>query len=229
MELVQAPLGRVLDIGAGPAVLAERLLPCASEYWVADLSLSMVATGRRELAGSPSAWRLRYQVADVQQLPFQGRRFDTVLCIGVLQYVARPELALQELSRVARAGGQIIVSFPNRRSPLNTMHRAVVSSLRAGRRLLGRAGMPLAPRASRLTFREDIPNTTFAVRDMAALARQVGLEPDRVVYHSLHFPFSIPGLRGPLWAWDRAANGLLRAGYLRTWGREAIMRLACTK
>ncbi len=223
-ECLHEPIiGRVLDIGSGPGVFAAPLLARAREYWVADLSPEMVRRARGDLAGRPGASRVRYQVADVESLPFRDGVFDTVLCVGVLQYLSAPVEALRELSRVTRAGGQVIISFPNRRSPLNVFHRGVVATLRQGRDVLRRVGLELHPPASRLTFRDDIPNASFAATHIRSVARQVGLHAERSLFLSVHFPCAIPGLRVPLRGWNRLANRAFRAGWFPTWGREAIL------
>ena len=229
LDVMHEPVGRVLDIGSGPGVFTKALLDRGGECWILDLSPRMVAAGRERLAGDPAAHRLHYAVADLERLPFGDRLFDTVLCIGVLQYLATPDVALRELARVTRHGGQVIVSFPNQRSPLNSLQRAIVRSLRGGQAILRRLGMELHPPSSRLTFRDDIPNASFAQDQMEAMARQVGLQPQGVVYHSVHFPFSIPGLHVLLRAWDRLANRAFRTGRFTMWGREILMRFHCAR
>lgn len=225
LELVRKPIGRVLDVGSGPGIFTEALLEMGGDCWVVDLSPKMVIAGRDQLVGHPEAYRVHHEVADVEFLPFRDRIFDTVLCVGVLQYLSEPDAALRELARVTRLGGQVIISFLNRQSPLNVIHRGVVSALRAGRAGLRRVGIEVRPLESRLTFRDDIPNMSFVVGQIEVECGRVGLRPNCFVYQSLHFPFAIPGLRGPLRAWDHIANGLFRLGWLRTWGREAIIRL----
>jgi SAM-dependent methyltransferase len=177
------------------------------------------------LVGHPKARRVHYGIADVEFLPFCDCTFDTVLCVGVLQYLGAPDAALKELARVTRSGGQVIITFPNRRSPLNVLHGGAVSMLRAGRAWLRRVGIEVWPVESRLTFRDDIPNMSFVPAQIEAESGRVGFRPDCLVYYSLHFPFSIPGLRGPLRAWNHMANHLFRSGRLQTWGREVIVRL----
>lgn len=225
VELLQRPVGRVLDVGSGPGVFTPALLALNAECWVVDLSPRMIAQARALLATHPQADRVRYEVADIEHLPFSDDQFDTTLCVGVLQYLENIQRAMEELARVTRPGGQVVVSVPNRRSPLNAMHRGVVAALRVGRSGLRRVGFAVRPRQERLTFREDIPNGSFTRAEVIAAARAAGLEPAEVRYHSLHFPFAIPGLQAPLRSWDRLANRWMAAGHGRPWGREIILRL----
>ena len=124
LNLLGKSVGRVLDVGSGPGVFTKALLDRGAECWMVDLSPAMVSMGRAQFDTDPRAHRVHYQVGDVECLPFCAGIFDNVLCIGVFQYLVGPEVALQELSRVTKSGGHVIVSVLNRRSPLNGLHLA---------------------------------------------------------------------------------------------------------
>lgn len=51
-------------------------------------------------------------IADIQYLPFKDRVFDRVFCLSVLEHVADPVLAIQELSRVLKIHGIAEIGFP---------------------------------------------------------------------------------------------------------------------
>lgn len=223
MECLEDPVGDTLNVGSGPGVFAHLLLERCMECWMVDLSLEMVRAGRRLVAAHPRASRIHYQVADVEALPFRGRVFDTTLCIGVLQYLPTPDLALRELSRVTHIGGQVIVSFPNADSPLNRLHQRLIHMARLGRDALRRIGIELHPHPSRLSFRDDIPNRLLGMSEVERLGRDAGLEVTQAHCFSLHFPFVIPGCRTLLRGWDHLADRLVDVRRMPRWGREAIM------
>jgi SAM-dependent methyltransferase len=50
--------------------------------------------------------------ADIEQLPLGAGRFDTVVCLEVLEYVPGYQKALQEMSRVLKPGGTLIMATP---------------------------------------------------------------------------------------------------------------------
>src|SRR5258706_4975316 len=56
------------------------------------------------------------QVADAEKLPFESNRFDLGYSFGVLHHTPNTELALQELVRVVRPGGEVKVMLYNRHS-----------------------------------------------------------------------------------------------------------------
>jgi ubiquinone/menaquinone biosynthesis C-methylase UbiE len=64
--------------------------------------------------------RIRYQVADVQRLPFQRHTFDVVTSALVLNFVPKLDQALHEMARVARPGATVagyVWDFENDLSP----------------------------------------------------------------------------------------------------------------
>lgn len=223
LDVLRNPIGRVLDIGAGPGVLTASLLGRgASECCTADLSWEVLCAARRALP--PEAAHVSHLVGgDVEALPFVDRAFDSVVCVGVLQYLEQAGDAIRELARCIRPGGQLIVTFPNRESPLNRLHAAAVGMVRAGQaavRCVGARNVsPL-----RLTFRRDIPNRSFSLREVTAAGLGAQLACDRAIYHCLTFPFAVPGLSSLVDAWNRRAPSGILSGRRRRWGREAVVR-----
>ena len=104
------PGQRVLDVGCGsggalPAVL-ERISPGGQAVGV-DLSETMIAEARRRWA-SPDR-RLRFEIADARDLPFETGSFDACRTDRMMSHVPQPEAALAEMLRVTRPGGRIAV------------------------------------------------------------------------------------------------------------------------
>jgi ubiquinone/menaquinone biosynthesis C-methylase UbiE len=221
---LRTPVARVLDIGAGPGVFTSALVERGTTCWVVDLSFDMVDAARRRVPPALSK-RARFAAADVEHLPFPDATFDTVVCVGVLQYVEGVQQAFAEMARVTVPGGQLIVTFPNSRSPLNRLHVAAVALVRFSLRSLRAVGVSLTPSSSRLTFRRDVTNRAFSQRELEGWASSAGLTQELIIYHLLFFPFSIPGLGSLLKIWNRRVSGKQPRGRLAMWGREGIMRL----
>ena len=61
--------------------------------------------------------RLRYENIDVcgdaMELPFGAEAFDTVLCNQVLEHVPEPQLVMDEMARVLKSGGSLILTAPH--------------------------------------------------------------------------------------------------------------------
>ena len=113
------PLGRVLKtdlfdeaVGSG---LAGELASRADEMVGIDLAAPVVDAA---LAAHPE---VEGHVADVRRLPFETARFDLVVSNSTLDHfdsVAEIAIALEELARVTRPGGRIVVTVDNRGNPI---------------------------------------------------------------------------------------------------------------
>ncbi len=120
MEAVLSPwLGdaqatRVLDVGCGPGLAAERLFMRDAEVWGLDCSLEMAyrARARSETTGVPRF----IVVGSVVALPFQDSTFDLVSCVNCLEFVRDRERAFGEIARVLAPAGRAVLAVLNRRS-----------------------------------------------------------------------------------------------------------------
>jgi SAM-dependent methyltransferase len=101
------PGKEVLDagcgVGYGLALLAERD--------PARLVGVDVAAEALERAGGAPAELVQ---ADLRELPLESDSFDVVVCFEVIEHVEGHERVLDELRRVLRPGGTLLISSPNR-------------------------------------------------------------------------------------------------------------------
>lgn len=61
--------------------------------------------------------RIKYFVMDSTKIRFKDNFFDTVICIDVLEHVKNKDIVLNEIHRVLKTNGQLIVSVPQRDFP----------------------------------------------------------------------------------------------------------------
>lgn len=94
----------VLEIAAGPGLLARHVAPAAKRMIATDYSEGMIAQAKK---GAPLA-NLTFEVADTMRLPYADQAFDAVLIANALHIVPDPEQALREIARVLRPGGLLI-------------------------------------------------------------------------------------------------------------------------
>lgn len=100
----------VLDAGCGVGWGTALLLE-ADAASVVGLDLSEVAldSARERTAGRATLVR-----GDLQAQPFDDDSFDLVVCFEAIEHVEDPERALDELRRVLRPDGVLLISSPNR-------------------------------------------------------------------------------------------------------------------
>lgn len=100
-EIVAAAPRRVLEVGAGPGEVSERMQrELSAEVVAIDVSERMVELAR--------ARGVDARVADVQELPFSDAEFDLVVAAWVLFHVPDLDRGLVEIARVLRPRGRLV-------------------------------------------------------------------------------------------------------------------------
>lgn len=97
----------VADVGSGTGFMAAGLVDKVSQVHVVDGAPGMLAVARKNLAGYEN---VTYHEAEVTRLPFEDSSLDAVFANMVLHHVPDPQTALQEMARVLRAGGRLLIS-----------------------------------------------------------------------------------------------------------------------
>ena len=104
---------RILDLGAGTGGLALILAEeGASEVVGVDISPAMleVAEYLRLSSALPTANRVSFRLAAAQRMPFRSDSFDGIICRLVLHHTHKPEHILQEVVRLLKPGGILILA-----------------------------------------------------------------------------------------------------------------------
>ncbi len=109
-----APRSRVLEIGCGAGFMAIELARRGFRVQAIDSTEVMIEQVRRHAAESETAELLSADIGDTYSLAFEDGSFDIVLALGVIPWLERPELAIQEMARVTRPGGHVLLSADNR-------------------------------------------------------------------------------------------------------------------
>ena len=101
---------RVLDVASGEGYGSFLLRRWGAES-VEDIDVDeqTVETATRLFGGDG----VHYQCHTAEQLPFEDHTFDVVCSFETIEHLDHPELFLQEIRRVLKPGGNIILSCPN--------------------------------------------------------------------------------------------------------------------
>jgi SAM-dependent methyltransferase len=102
---------RVLDVGCGRGLDLLSLQTNSSALFGFDGSKVMINIAREnfEDQGVPN----RLALGSAEHLPYKQHSFDKVYCKGAIDHFYDPGLALSEMVRVLKPGGQLIVSLAN--------------------------------------------------------------------------------------------------------------------
>lgn len=143
----------VLDVGCGDGAYA--LAAARDGARAVGVDASPAAVEAAGLASARAGLPATFQLGTAERLPFEAGRFDAVLAVTVLCFVGDARTAVQEMARVLRPGGLLVIGDLGR-----------WSSWSAWRRLRGWAGDPTWRRAR---FR--------SLAELQWLMRFAGLEP----------------------------------------------------
>lgn len=100
--------GKVLDVGCGEGTMLCEVARKANGASLFGFDISELAARKAAEKGLPA------MVADAEAgLPFKDNSFDLVICSEVLEHLFDPERALEEIRRVLKPTGRLIVSVPN--------------------------------------------------------------------------------------------------------------------
>ncbi len=154
--------GSILDVGCGTGILASRLADEGYEVTGVDPSDGMLEHLRKRDA------RVEAAVGSAVDLPFPDGEFDLTMCVAVMHHIADPEAvreSLEEMVRVTRAGGLVLVWDHNPRNPYwkNLMAR-----------------VPQDDGSERLIPQAEIEDGLSGPRALVASATPLGFVPDFV-------------------------------------------------
>ena len=102
---------RILDVGCGRGLDLASQRETGAVLYGSDASRVMINRSADTFRDRGIALRLTH--ASAERLPFSDGSFDKVYCKGAIDHFYDPKEALQEMTRVLKPGGRLIVSVAN--------------------------------------------------------------------------------------------------------------------
>ena len=114
------PRGRVLEVGPGSGVYLPLLAELFDEVVVTDVEEAFLDTARTLAARHRN---LTVVADDITATQLAAQSFDVVLCSEVVEHIADSRAAIEGMHHVLRPGGLLVLSTPQRHSPLEMVGR----------------------------------------------------------------------------------------------------------
>lgn len=114
------PSDTVLDVGTGTGVVAlqlTKMLGTEGRIHAIDLSEEMLATARGK--AKRQGHLIEFSQMDAEELKFDGAKFDVVMSLFALLHFPDPSKALNEIHRVLRPGGRLVLAVGSSPSRLS--------------------------------------------------------------------------------------------------------------
>ena len=125
-----------LDLGCGPGVMIGYSVSRGMRFTGLDVSLGMIRECAERFSDTTSA---HFLVGDAEGLPFPTETFDAVVCMGLVEYLEQDDPILEEVRRILKPNGTVIVTWPNQASLFRLWHFSLYSwVLDLAKKILGR-------------------------------------------------------------------------------------------
>lgn len=98
---------RTLEVGCGTGRFSSQIIERGAKLTVVDIGRALTGNVCGKLACAGTA-------ADACRLPFASNAFDIVISSECIEHTAAPLLAIEEMCRVCKPGGQVCLTTPNR-------------------------------------------------------------------------------------------------------------------
>jgi ubiquinone biosynthesis O-methyltransferase len=105
---------KILDVGCGTGNFSIKLAEKGCRVIGIDISDNMLDTARKK--ATKAGYNINFYNMDVYKLDFEDEEFDGVFSMAAFEFITQPEKALDELLRVTKKGGQVLVGTISRNS-----------------------------------------------------------------------------------------------------------------
>jgi ubiquinone/menaquinone biosynthesis C-methylase UbiE len=114
---------KIIDVGAGTGGIIPYLLEAIGpegSLWAIDFAEEMVKIGRMKFQ---KECRVVFDLASVENLPYRDQFFDHVVCFGAFPHFGNKERALEEMGRVLKTGGSLVIAHALSSVALRSHHQ----------------------------------------------------------------------------------------------------------
>lgn len=163
----------VADIGCGAGLMSVAAARRGARVLAIDTVVSMLDLTKEQAERDGVADRVFVAKASVESLPLKEGSVDVVVALGLLPWVPSPYTALQEIERIVRPWGYVIVTSGNPfrlQSLVDPLQHPLLSPIkRVSKFVAGRAGVSLP-------VSKGVPRHWHSPRQLDLMLSSAGLE-----------------------------------------------------
>ena len=106
--------GTALNLGTGEGDYDRMIAPYCKHLIGCDINPGDIAFAK---ALNEDITNLDYQVENALELSFPDNHFDLIISVEVIEHVGQPERMIEEIQRVLKPGGLLIITYPREEFP----------------------------------------------------------------------------------------------------------------
>ena len=111
---------KVLDIGCGPGEMVLDLRKHNWEIWGIDIAQSMIDIAMKKAEKrNDKPNKVNFSTGDIENLNFPDNFFDLIICSGVIEYLDNDLKWSEQITRVMKPGGILLINVTNKHSMKN--------------------------------------------------------------------------------------------------------------
>jgi ubiquinone/menaquinone biosynthesis C-methylase UbiE len=126
---------KILDVGCGPGELLLKLSEDYEHLTGIDIADEMITIANQKLENISSNKNIVFEVGDIENLRFEDKTFDLIVCSGVIEYLKDDEGWMKEIKRTLKPGGYLIINITNKYS-IRKWTSAPIEKLKSSKILL---------------------------------------------------------------------------------------------
>lgn len=97
---------RVLECACGTGAISIYIAPKCKKLYASDYSIGMLKQARKKLNAFDN---VEFKKVDITNIKAKDKSFDVVVAGNVIHLLPEPQVALEELARVCKDGGKLII------------------------------------------------------------------------------------------------------------------------
>lgn len=116
---------RILDAGTGTGILIPFLLKAvgsSGHITAIDYAEKMIKICESKFGSNPN---VTFKVDDIEASSLPSSHFDAVICFGLFPHLEHKDQALNQLNRVLRVAGKLIIAHALSSSEIQTRHESL--------------------------------------------------------------------------------------------------------